>query len=474
MKPQLLILLLLCLLPVVGACGQSDDPPNIVLLLGDDHGYPYFGFTGSDHVHTPNMDLLARDGATFHLGHVTSNHCRPSLQTLMTGLYPAQYELLVDRFRESEKTQSEIYLQANPDDRATWERNFGFIAMNFFTTLPELLAERGYASFQGGKWWEQSYRNGGFSDGMSEGWDLEAPRGPGWFEEFMGGEGMRLTRETMQPVNDFIDEHADQPFYIWYGPSLPHTPLNPPYRYRKYYDNTGLSASAQLYYGNCTWWDAGVGDLVDYIESKGLLENTLFVYVNDNGWEQPPFVDYTPDRDLFLNGGTRGKLGLHDLSFRTPIILHWQGHIQPADFPDVLVSTTDIVPTLLDYAGVAIPPDLPGHSLKHVIEARAGDGTGDGAGDAAADANWRDALIGEITQTRHPTDAMGQQTEAYYYRDLRWHFMWWKELGRVELYDMVADPEATVDLAAEHPDLIDGFQREIEAWKREIIAQVSK
>ncbi|MBO6573841.1 MAG: sulfatase-like hydrolase/transferase [Rhodothermales bacterium] len=457
LRVALLILILALALP---ATAQEARPPNIVLLLGDDHGYPYFGFTGSDHVHTPNMDLLARDGATFLLGHVTDNHCRPSLATLMTGLFPAQYEHLVDEFREAAKAQDPDYLAATPDEQRIWENNFGFIAMNYFTTLPQLLDEQGYASFQGGKWWEQSYKNGGFSHGMSTGWDLDAPKGPGWFHEFMGGKGMELTRETMEPVYDFIDVHADQPFYIWYGPSLPHTPLNPPYKYLKYYQNTDLSESAKLYYGNCTWWDAGVGDLVNYIESKGLLENTIFVYVNDNGWEQPPFVDYTPVRDLFLNGGTKGKLGLHDLTFRTPVIVHWAGQIEPQLFEDELVSTTDIVPTLLDYAGVDIPNGLPGQSLRPLIEGREFDS--------------RQALIGRITQTRSDDDPMGQRTRGYYYRDQRWHFMWWRDLGREELYDMVADPEAEQDVAAEHAALITRFKGAIEAWETEIMAEVSQ
>ncbi len=458
MVPRLLVLLLVLLATPIMAVGQAERPPNIVLLLGDDHGYPYFGFTGSDHVLTPNMDVLADNGATFLLGHVTDNHCRPSLQTLMTGLYPTQYNERVAQYAAAEKARDPAYQQGTPEEQRTWEQNFSFVAMNYFTTLPELLAERGYASFQGGKWWEQSYTNGGFTHGMSEGWDLDAPRGAGWFHEFMGGKGMALTRETMQPVYDFIDAHADQPFYIWYGPSLPHTPLNPPYKYLKYYQNTDLAASAKLYYGNCTWWDAGVGDLVDYIEAAGLLDNTLFVYVNDNGWEQPPFVDYTADSDLIQNGGTRGKLGLHDLSFRTPIILHWEGRITPQTFADELVSTTDIVPTLLDYAGVAIPDALPGRSLRPLVEGRA--------------FSSRAELIGRITQTRSPTDAMGMQTEGYYYRDQRWHFMWWKTLERIELYDMVADPGTTRNLADQHPDLVARFQEAIVTWEQDLRASV--
>ena len=93
---------------------------------------------------------------------------------------------------------------------------------------------------------------------------------PGWFRQLMGGDGLAIGRETMQPVFDFIDRHADRPFFIWYGPSLPHTPLDPPFSHYKYYANTALSESAKQYYANCTWFDAGVGELLDHIEARGL------------------------------------------------------------------------------------------------------------------------------------------------------------------------------------------------------------
>ena len=72
------------------AIAQETRCPNIVLIIGDDHGYPYFGFTGSPHVHTPHLDELAQNGAAVHAGSYKDNHCRPVLQPLVTGLYPMQ------------------------------------------------------------------------------------------------------------------------------------------------------------------------------------------------------------------------------------------------------------------------------------------------------------------------------------------------------------------------------------------------
>ena len=83
LKPSFLLSILLIFL----GCDQNKiDKPNIILIIGDDHGYPYFGFMGSEIVSTPNMDMLAKSGALFTNGYVPDNHCRPALQALITGI----------------------------------------------------------------------------------------------------------------------------------------------------------------------------------------------------------------------------------------------------------------------------------------------------------------------------------------------------------------------------------------------------
>ena len=221
----------LALALLAGACqaqdaGTAAPPPNIVLIIGDDHGYDYFGFNGDENVITPNMDLIAAQGSVFGLAHTTSNYCRPSLQTFITGLYPVQYEQRVLDLQEA-RLATDADFQAAGAQEQQWRRmelNAGL--MSEFETLPRMLSDLGYASFQGGKWWEQSYETAGFTHGMTTSWTWDRMADPGWFFEFMGGEGIELGRTTMDPVLDFISEHADQPFFVWYGPSLPHTPLD--------------------------------------------------------------------------------------------------------------------------------------------------------------------------------------------------------------------------------------------------------
>ena len=459
MNNSILIFLSLLVAITFTNCQESEpeELPNIILLIGDDHGFPYFGFMGADYVQTPNLDQIAQEGYTFRIGHVTDNHCRPSLQTLMTGYYPRQYNLWVNRYMNQAIEKNPDYENLSAEEQQQWRIEFGHHSMQYFTTLPELLAEKGYVSFQGGKWWEQSFKNGGFTDGMSKGWDMSERGTNQWFHEFMGGEGMALGRETIQPVYDFIDKNKDKPFFIWYGPSLPHTPLNPPDKYLNLYQNENMSESAKEYYGNCTWFDDGVGDLMAYIDKKGLSDNTMFIYVNDNGWEQGPQDEYKGNHILYSNGGPRGKLSLYEMAFRTPIIFYLPGKIIAKMNANDLVSSTDIVPTILDYAGIKSPEDIPGLSLRPVLEGN-------------AEAVSRNHLIGEITQHRSENDVMGRNVEGYYVRTVDWHFMWYVTDNKVALYNMKADPLSDHNVVNEHPDLVEKFKMDIETWKKKTIA----
>ena len=101
MKPIYSLIILLFL-----SCAEDkQSTPNIVLIIGDDHGWPYYGFMGNEYVETPVLDQLADSGFVFTNGHVTSSVCRPSLRTLLTGLYPLQFDNYLDSMKSRFKYQ---------------------------------------------------------------------------------------------------------------------------------------------------------------------------------------------------------------------------------------------------------------------------------------------------------------------------------------------------------------------------------
>ncbi len=458
MFKQVLSVILLGLALSVQA--DAERPPNVVLLIGDDHGYPYFGFMGDQNVVTPNMDALANGGITFTQAHSTASYCRPALRTLLTGLHPVRYSQRKNRIVEGWKKDVKGFDRKSDKEQRMWNAVANADALKEFETLPRLLGEKGYASWEGGKYGERSYKNGHFSEGMTDGWDMSKFDTDEFFYQLWGGDGYELGRTTMEPMFDFIDRHQEQPFMIWYGPALPHVPLDAPYQHRKFYDNKGLSEAARAYSSNITWWDHGVGQLMDHIESRGLLDNTIFVYISDNGWEQEPQAEYKSDPDAVYNdikyasGGLIGKNGMHDFSYRSPVLFYWKDRIQTTFNTTSLVTSADIVPTILDLAGARIPEGLDGRSLKPLIEGKP--------------MQERTHIVGYNDKRRVPDYAFGKEEAAYYVRTHRWQFIWRPELEEMQLYDVTVDPFARNDLIKNFPHLVDGFLSNIEQWKKDV------
>ena len=446
MKNQLplLVLMLWCLGCHLGSeqtQTQRKELPNIVLIIGDDHGYPYFGFMGADYVKTPHMDELAASGTTFTHGFVPDNHCRPSLATLVTSLLPIDYRNKV----------GQLIKEKNITDES--RRDFEHHAMKHFETLPKLLKRKGYNSFQSGKWWEFNYQNGGFTHGMTTGWTEEDRQAGGeWFKKFMGGEGLQLTRVTHQPVFDFIDAHKEQAFFLWFAPELPHYPFDAPDEYYQLYQDQNMSESAKRYYANCSWFDDGVGELIAYLKNNNEFENTLFIYVNDNGWEQAPDQEFWEDPMRSHNGGDKGKSSIYDQSFRTPIIFAWEGHIEKGKRLEQLIHSADIPATILDYLEMDVPDYFFGQSYLAALKGK--------------DFSGRSEIIGNVTSTRSEESVMGQPTEGYWLRNKEWFFSWNVTKGEKALYDMQRDPYSNHNLARTKAELVDKFTEKIELWRQ--------
>lgn len=416
MKRWLVSALLLC------ACGApSEDfasgPPNIVLIISDDHGYKDFGFMGSEIAHTPHLDRLAEEGTFFPFGYATASLCRPSLRSLLTGLHPIQFDL-----REQQLVRKGIPASPRSSMR------------DHFHTLPAILAQRGYASFQSGKFPEGSYRNAGFTHGMTE-----KPGRAG------RKQGIRIARETMEPLFSFIDEHRERPFFIWFAPQIPHLPHNAPKEFYAPYESLDLPWFAPGYYASVTWFDSAVGRLAEHLEKRGLRRRTLIVFVSDNGWQAPgPGVDYD-----YTLGGHKGKKSLYEVGFRTPVIFNWPGEIPAGEVKDDLVSLVDLFPTLLDYAGAPQLANRPGVDLRPLLEGKPG--------------STRSALIGTATALRDQRE--GEPAGGSFLRSRRWHYLWYND-GREALFDLTTDPDEDRNVAPGHPEVVHDSRERILEWSK--------
>ena len=315
-------------------------------------------------------------------------------------------------------------------------------------TLPELLSKRGYLSHQSGKWWEGSFQRGGFTHGMTRGFPEEGGR--------HGDAGLKIGREGLEPVTDFVDLAIGEgkPFFLWYAPFLPHTPHNPPARLLDRYQGEGRPLPIARYFAMCEWFDETVGELVRYLEEKGVRDNTLIVYVTDNDWIQNPEGQaYAP----------RSKQSPYEGGVRTPILFSWPGSLEPVERPE-LVSSLDLLPTILAAAGAAIPGKLPGLNLLPDLEQQTriqrssvfGEGFAHDIADISdpeasllyrwcREGRWKLILTydGEVNRYRstHPRTERGPQ-----------------------LFDLVSDPHERLNLATDHPQIVARLSQKIAAW----------
>ncbi len=419
---------LLLAVVLVSAPLRAATPPNIVLIISDDHAWTDYGFMGHPQIKTPHLDRLASNSLTFRRGYVPSSLCCPSLASIITGLYPHQHKVTSNDPPPLSGTnrRSTAGTEAFAAGREVMNRHLEAVP-----TLPRLLAPLGYQSFQSGKWWQGEFRRGGFTHGMTRG-------------QRHGDEGLDIGRKTMQPIYDFIDKShsAGEPFFVWYAPLMPHDPHTPPERLLAKYRTQAPSEHVAKYWAMVEWFDETIGSLLAHLDERKLSDNTIVVYLADNGWIQN--VDaprYAP----------KSKQSQYDGGLRTPIMIRWPGHFAPS-MSDELAISIDIAPTLLAAVGERPSPQMQGINLL----------------DAAAVRNRR-TIHGECF-THNAVDLNDPAA------NLRWRWLideHWKLIvpdaanepdAKVELYDLAADPHEEKNLATEDPQRVAVLKEQLDAW----------
>lgn len=333
-------------------------PPNIVYLVSDDQTWSDFGFMGNERVHTPHLDRLAEKSATFENGYLTTSVCRPSLVTLLTGLYPHQHLV---HFNHGPPGNSAYNRMTNVKEY-TKMRGREFELIRRVETLPRILVETlGYRALQTGKFWEGHWRNGGFTEGMTTFTAPPASQTYGGIRKLASGElvahgngdsGLQIGRETMAPIEEFILDCEEErtPWLVWYAPYLPHQPHNSPKPFYEVVENTPEVMPHEIpYFASIAQFDETVGRLVRFVEENSDASNTIFVFVTDNGWSPSERPEAKRPQE-FAKRAT-SKRSPFDEGVRSPVLLRWDGVI-PAERHRELVSSVDIVPTLLRLAGV--------------------------------------------------------------------------------------------------------------------------
>ena len=426
--------------------------PNVVLVLTDDQGYGDLSCHGNPVVRTPHLDAFhdaAIRLADYHVGPT----CAPTRAGLLTGHYANStgvWHTIGGRslLRKDEHTMADMFAAAG-------YRTGIFGKWHLGENYPYRPQDRGFH--------EAVVHGGGGVGNTPDYW------GNDYFDDTYcaNGEWRRYsgycTDVWFNLGLDFISRHRAQPFFCYITTNAPHLPHIVEPRYSDpYLPPVSPTEDRARYYGMLANIDDNFGVLRARLAEWGLEQNTILIFMTDNGSAGGVAVD----ADQFVvsghNAGMRGQKGSqYEGGHRVPFFLRWPGGVVDGG-RDVaeLTANVDIMPTLMELCGIGDPATLTvdGRSLVPLIRGAA-------AGVADTDPSWRERIVVTDSQ-RLARPVKWRKSAAMMAR--------WRLVDGRELYDLAADPSQATDVAADHPDLVARLRAGYEEWWRKVTVRADE
>ncbi|MDJ1467722.1 sulfatase-like hydrolase/transferase [Xanthocytophaga flava] len=456
--------------------------PNIVVLVADDLGKTDISLYGNKIVRTSAIDSLAAQGVTFTEGYVTAAICSPSRAGLLTGRYQQRFghELQpVNRYPKNrmqqllaglfiDKQQLEFANNTGiptPENVARQGLPLGEI------TIADLLRKNGYATGIIGKWHLGS--NEDFLP-LKRGFDYHY----GFYEAFawytdttspglvnvhhkgvmdshiwdLGGQGNSLVRRGNEIIHtkdyltnqlaeeavQFIDQHREKPFFLYVPFNAPHTPFQAYKKDIEKYEAQGVDRNKAVYYAMIEYLDRAIGKIHQKIRDAGLEDNTLIVFLSDNGGAT--YTDVTSNAPL-----KGGKLSLYDGGINVPYVVKWKGHIPEGITDNRPVSSLDIFATASAVSGSALP------------SGRKYDGV-----------NLIPFLAKPDSATPHET-LFWRAGSNKAVRKGEWKLVMNEKDNITALYNLIKDKEEKHNLAASYPEKVKDLQKTLNEWEKGLV-----
>ncbi len=428
---RLLCMTLIVLLsfPMRGSSqAQPDRSPNIILILADDQGWGDLSLQGNTNLHTPHINNLAKEGAQFQYFYV-SPVCSPTRAELLTGRYHPRMG---------------VYSTSAGGERINLDE----------TTIADVFKLAGYATAAFGKWhsgMQYPYHPNG--RGFDEFYGFCSGHWGNYFSpmlehngQLVQGEGFIVNDLTNRAMT-YMDQNQKKPFFLYMAYNTPHSPMQVPDDWWNKFKDKDLkmrhqnaeeeediefTKAALALSENIDW---NVGRLTKKLEDLHLEENTIVIYMSDNG-----------PNSWRWNGGMKGRKGSTDEGgVRSPFVIRWPGNIQAGKEIGQIAGAIDLLPTLTDMAGIKASTHytLDGVSLKPLL--------------LQEDSTWKDRLI--FSYWNGKTSVRSQQ----YRLDTDRH-----------LYDMVRDPGQQHDVASQQPKVAKQMAKAMNRWNKEVASQLNK
>ncbi len=424
--------------------------PNIVFIFADDWGWGDLSCHGHPYVKTPNIDRLAKEGTDFHRFTVASGVCSPSRTAVITGHFPARY---------------------NIDGHFAWvpsnaKRNMPDWLSPKSPLLPRFLQDSGYATAHFGKWH--------LSNNMIPDSPLPSEYGYDTYGAFnCAGEQMPV-HEDSRHANAFIEKsHRDgKPFFVNLWLHEPHTPFHtvPKYRWRF----RELEERDNIYASVLSHADDRIGEVLDTLDRLNVTDNTLVIFSSDNGPARAGRpTELTLSHDAATGAGygiaaargiTGGRKGYKSAFFEggVPFIARWPGKI-PAGKVDKtsLISAVDLLPTFCEVAGAKLPESYAPDGLSQVAALM-----GNGNSERQKPLFWK-------MNSRWPNKNQPYHWVSWAIVDQDRKLVTNSDASYVELFDIAADPYENSDLKEEEPEAVKRLLEKLAEWKTTLPAKPS-
>ncbi|MCH6257716.1 arylsulfatase [Puniceicoccaceae bacterium K14] len=405
---------------------ESDEKPNVVIVITDDQGYGDLGFTGNPVIQTPYLDQLRTESTLLDNFHVDPT-CAPTRAALMTGRHS-------NRVGVWHTVQGRSMLRKRE------------------VTMADVFAENGYATALFGKWHlgdcypfrpedrgfqHTVYHSAGGIGQSPDYWDND------YFDDtyYVNGELQRFegycTDVWFEEGMKFIKENKDKPFLAYISPNAPHGPAYCPLEYVEPYEDDPY-VSMPEFYGMVTNIDDNMGILVKFLEEEGLADNTILIFMTDNG------TGYGLRDGRGYDGGMRGKKGSqYDGGHRVPFMIRWpNGKIEEGKTIEELTAHMDVLPTLIELCELDAPAiEFDGADVSDLLYTDAEE--------------WPDRAL--IVENQRVIDPIKWRRHSVMTNN-------WRLVDGRELYNMQDDPKQTIDVAGKHPEIFNQLRTEYEKF----------
>lgn len=461
---------------------KTPQRPNIIYILADDLGYGELGSYGQTKINTPHLDALAQKGMRFTNHYAGAPVCAPSRCVFLTGKHAGKAQVRSNDEWTERGPEVNNYKAAADNPAFEGQRP---IRANT-TSLATVLQQNGYRTSVFGKWGLGAPGTDGVPTKQGFDyfygyncqrqahnlyplhlWENETkipldnqlvhphaalpknadPNDPKSYAKYTQKE--YAPKMIHDKALEFIQQQTDQPFFMYYASPLPHLPLQVPTeeleQYKRIFEEQPYIGNhayfphqypRSAYAAMITYLDKQVGELIAELKKKGVYENTVIIFSSDNGPSYLGGLDFNffESSKPLTNGYGRTKGFLYEGGIRVPLVVSWEGKVQPSSVTNHTCASYDLLPTLCEFAQVKPPKDLDGIS-------------------------FAPTLLGNGKQTKHeflywefPSYEGQQAVRLGNWKGIRKNIF--KGNMEIELYDLEQDPQEQHNLAADKPEVV--------------------